>query len=254
MKKINWIQILRIALLVVFVVAAFNIGKTYYDYGKADRVYNSLQGEYVVIAGESSVDDKANSVEEKGLDITIDFGQLLARNEDVVGWLYCPDTVLNYPVVKGENNDEYLHADLDGNYLKSGSLFVDYRSGWPGEDYNHIIYGHSMKNGTMFRMLLKYRDQAYYDAHPILYYLTPGGNYELELFAGRTVLSNDNIYSFDLTKEGILELAKEYQKHSDFKNDVALSEEDIIVTLSTCSYENDDARYIALGRLKEIDK
>ena len=255
MKKGKWIRIFRVVLLAVFVVAAFHIGKTYYDYSKADQVYNDLQGEYVVIHNEASAESKIDATiasEKKGLDISIDFGQLLARNEDVVGWFYCPDTVLNYPVVKGADNDEYLHANLDGEYLKSGTLFVDYRNGALGEDANYLVYGHSMKNGTMFRMLMYYRDQAYYDAHPVFYYLTPEGNYELELFAGRAVLSNDPIYSFDLTKEELVELAKEYQKHSNFQNDVVISEDDVIVTLSTCSYENDDARYVVLGRLKEI--
>lgn len=252
MKKAHLIQILRIILLVIFLVAAINIGKTYYDYGKAEQVYGDLQGSYVAI-----VDDAMPSMdvteEPKGLDITIDFEALLARNEDVVGWIYCPDTVLNYPVAKGADNNEYLHANLDGEYLKSGTLFVDYRNGALGEDANYVIYGHSMKNGTMFRMLMKYKEQAYYDAHPVLYYLTPEANYELELFAGRTVLSDDRIYSFDLTKEEGIALAKEYQNRSHFKNDVVISEDDVIVTLSTCSYENDDARYIVLGRLKEIN-
>ena len=252
MKKIHLISILRIILLAIFLVAAINIGKTYYDYGKAEQVYGDLQGSYVAIVDDAMVATDV-AEETKGLDITIDFEALLARNEDVVGWFYCPDTVLNYPVAKGADNNEYLHANLDGEYLKSGTLFVDYRNGALGEDANYVIYGHSMKNGTMFRMLMKYKDQAYYDAHPVLYYLTPEANYELELFAGQTVLSNDRIYSFDLTKEEVFELAKEYQNRSHFKNEVVLSEDDVIVTLSTCSYENDDARYIVLGRLKEIN-
>lgn len=252
MKKGNWIRILRIALLVVFVVAAFNIGKTYYDYGKADQVYNTLQGEYVVITGESSIDDKVDVAEKQGLDITIDFKQLLARNEDVVGWLYCPDTVLNYPVVKGEDNNEYLHANLDGEYLKSGTIFVDYRNAALGDDLNYVVYGHSMKNGTMFRMLMKYKDQAYYDAHPVFYYLTPDGNYELELFAGLVVNEDDAIYSFDLEEKAFRKLLDAYRSRSTFSSDVVLEEDDMIVTLSTCSYENDEARYIVLGRLKEI--
>jgi len=254
LKRENWIRILRIVLLVVFTLAAFNIGKTYYDYGKADEVYNALQGEYVVITGESSADELVASTERRGLDITIDFKQLLARNEDVVGWLYCPDTVLNYPVVKGEDNDEYLHADLDGRYLKSGTLFVDYRNGALGEDLNYTIYGHSMKNGSMFRMLLKYRDQAYYDAHPVFYYLTPDANYALELFAGLMVNEDDQIYSYELTQEAFFDMIDSYRTRSTFNSNVTPDENDTIVILSTCSYEYDEARYIVLGRLKEIDK
>lgn len=253
LKKDKWILIIKIALLVIFVVAAYNIGKTYYEYNEAKKVYNDLQGKYVEIVDEPILSEGADKSEEKGLDITIDFEQLLTRNEDVVGWLYCPDTVLNYPVVQGEDNDEYLHADLDGNYLKSGSLFVDYRNGALGDDLNYIIYGHSMKNGSMFRMLLKYRDQAYYDAHPVYYYLTPDANYELELFAGLIVNEDDRIYSHDLTYDEFFDMIDSYTTRSTFKSDVIPDKGDMIITLSTCSYEYDEARYIVLGRLKQIE-
>lgn len=252
MNQRRILRIIRIVLIVIFLVAAGNIAKTYYEYEKADTIYSDMQNEYVETKVEASQEKEATA-EKKEPSISVDFSALLARNEDVVGWLYCPDTVINYPVVRGEDNDEYLHADLDGKYLKSGTLFVDYRNEEVGDDYNYIIYGHSMKNGTMFHDLTKYKDKAHYEAHPVLYYLTPEGNYELELFIGTVLDGNDKIYSYNLTEEEFRTLLNDYRRKSSFSSDIAPEENDIIVTLSTCSYEFDNARYVVIGRLKPIE-
>lgn len=240
MKRRKIVKTINIVLIAVFVIAAFNIGKIYYDYNKAGNTYEEIQDEYVATNKEESKPEPL---------ITIDFDALLNRNKDITGWLYCPDTIINYPVVQGENNDQYLRRDLDGKYLVSGTLFADYRNGALDEDANYIIYGHNMKNGTMFSILAKYKQQTYYDQHPIMYYLTPDGNYKIELFAGLVVKRDDKIYLPNQSEEEFLELINEYRAKSTFKSDVGLEYNDIIVTLSTCSYEFDNARYIVIGRL-----
>lgn len=254
MKHRIFIKIITIVLIAVFVIAGFKIGKIYYDYNKADNVYEVMQDEYV-----ATKEVESNAEATQGNDeqppksteppIAIDFDALLNRNKDVIGWLYCPDTVINYPVVQGQNNDQYLRKDLDGKYLVSGTLFADYRNGALDEDANYIIYGHNMKNGTMFSSLAKYKQQSYYDQHPIMYYLTPDGNYKLELFAGLVVKRDDKIYLPNQSEEEFAELIEEYRAKSTFKSDIELEYNDTIVTLSTCSYEFDNARYIVIGRL-----
>ncbi|MBE6796837.1 MAG: class B sortase [Ruminococcaceae bacterium] len=254
MKNRKFIKIINTVLIVVFVFAAFNIGKIYYDYNKANNTYEVIQDEYV-----AAKDVESNSEATQGNEdqppkeivppIAIDFDALLDRNKDVIGWLYCPDTVINYPVVQGKNNDRYLRKDLDGKYLVSGTLFADYRNGELNEDANYIIYGHNMKNGTMFSSLAKYKQQSYYNQHPIMYYLTPDGNYKLELFAGLVVKRDDKIYLPNQSEEEFTELIEKYRAKSTFKTNVELEYSDTIVTLSTCSYEFDNARYIVIGRL-----
>jgi len=257
LKKKRAIKIVNIVLIAVFVIAAFNIGKIYYDYGKADSAYENIQDEYVTSNNDVVIPDETDSDDTEPpkateLSITIDFDSLLSRNKDVIGWLYCPDTVINYPVVQGENNDQYLRKDLDGKYLVSGTLFADYRNGTLGEDANYIIYGHNMKNGTMFSLLAKYKQQSYYDQNPVMYYLTPDGNYKLELFAGLVIKRDDKIYLPNQSKEEFAELIEEYRAKSTFKSDVELEYNDTIVTLSACSYEFDNARYIVMGKLVEL--
>lgn len=257
MKHGKFIKIINIILIAIFVIAAFNIGKIYYDYNKADNTYEGIQDEYVATKEVESTPEVTQGSENQQPiitepPITIDFNALLNRNKDVIGWLYCPNTVINYPVVQGANNDQYLRRDLDGKYLVSGTLFADYRNGALDEGANYIIYGHNMRNGTMFSVLAKYKQQSYYDQHPIMYYLTPDGNYKLELFAGLVVKHDDKIYLPNQNEEEFSELIKEYRAKSTFKSNVNLEYNDTIVTLSTCSYEFDHARYIVIGRLTAV--
>ena len=254
MKNRKFIKIINTVLIAVFVFAAFNIGKIYYDYNKANNTYEVIQDEYIATKevepnSEATQGNEDQPPKEIAPPIAIDFDALLDRNKDVIGWLYCPDTVINYPVVQGENNDQYLRKDLDGKYLVSGTLFADYRNGELNEDANYIIYGHNIKNGTMFSSLAKYKQQSYYNQHPIMYYLTPDGNYKLELFAGLVVKRDDKIYLPNQSEEEFAELIEEYRAKSTFKSDIELEYNDTIVTLSTCSYEFDNARYIVIGRL-----
>lgn len=252
LKNKTIIRIIYTVLIAIFVLAAFNIGKIYYDYNKADSTYAGIQKEYVAPeATQNSDEPPSTSIEPP---VTIDFDALLDRNRDVIGWLYCPDTVINYPVVQGENNNQYLRKDLDGKYLASGTLFADYRNGALNEDANYIIYGHNMKNGSMFNSLAKYKQPSYYDQHPILYYLTPDANYKLELFAGLVVKRDDALYLPNQNKEEFRKLIEQYRAKSTFQSDVELTDDDIIVTLSTCSYEFDHARYVVMGRLTAISR
>ncbi len=258
MKRRRIIKIINIVFIAIFVIAAFNIGKIYYDYNKADSTYEEIQNEYVASNEELPVPEQTENNAPEPTNppetpITVNFDSLLNRNKDVVGWLYCPDSVINYPVVQGKNNDQYLRRDLDGKYLVSGTLFADYQNGALDEDANYIIYGHNMKNETMFSILAKYKQQAYYDQHPVMYYLTPDGNYKIELFAGLVVKRDDKIYNPKIDEEEFTTLLNDYRAKSTFKSNVELEYNDTIVTLSTCSYEFDNARYIVIGRLVPVE-
>ena len=227
------------------------------EYRKSDQQYTEIQNDYIIITTSSSEqlreEEIAPDSEKLTAPITVDFERLLRSNGDVVGWLYCENSVINYPVVQGNDNDEYLHKGLDGEYLRSGTLFVEAHNQTITWDPNYIIYGHSMKNGSMFGMLLHYKKQSYYDANPVMYYLTPEADYRIELFAGKVVKTTDPIYS---VKDGSAEFYDHVQAIRDkstFHSDVTFTEQDTIVTLSTCSYEFDQARYVVLGKLVPIE-
>lgn len=229
-------------LTAVFAVSAFHIIKITLDYKKADKANTELQERFVQEVEpttEPVADEKKIQVP-----ISIDFDALKQENSDIIGWIYCPDTPINYPVVKGKDNNQYLRADLNGKYLVSGTIFADYRNGNIGDDRNYIVYGHNMKNSTMFGTLVKYKEQSYYDAHPVLYFLTPENNYVIELCAGAVVKRDSDIYQPTPQETTVTEIVGK----STFNSTVELTESDDIITLSTCSYEFNNARYVVIGK------
>lgn len=185
--------------------------------------------------------------------IEVDFEVLWETNEDVVGWIYCEDTPINFPVVQAEDNDYYLRRLIDGTWNSSGTLFADYRNAADFSDSNTIIYGHNMKNKGMFGTLSNYKEQSYYDEHPLMWLLTPDGNYKVELIAGYVTSSTSEIYSIGQPEEEVLALAEQSIEKSTFISDVQVLQGDRFVTLSTCSYEYDNARYVLIGRLIPLD-
>lgn len=184
--------------------------------------------------------------------IAVDFDALWETNQDVVGWLYCEDTPINLPLVQAEDNDYYLHRLMDGTYNSAGTLFVDCRNAGDFSDKNTILYGHNMKNKEMFGTLSNYRGQSYYEAHPIMWLLTPEETFQVALIAGYVTASDSKIYSFGLTEEDVSALVEESIKQSTFQSGFQAAQADRYVTLSTCSYEYDNARYVLIGCLRSL--
>lgn len=182
--------------------------------------------------------------------IQVNFWGLQEINPDVVGWLYSEGTTINYPVLQGDNG-YYLKHLMDGSYNADGSIFVDSNNQAGFADGNTIIYGHNMKDGMMFAELLNYADQAYYEAHPVIWLLTPGQNYQIILFAGYTTDGNSDTYTvFDSVSDALYTYGEERIQMSDFQADVRLKKGEQLVVLSTCAYSKENARYAVHGILR----
>jgi len=183
-------------------------------------------------------------------DMAIDFEALHAINRDAVAWLYCPDTVIDYPIVRATEYDYYLHRLPDGTYNANGTLFIDYN--WKDfSDKLTIVYGHNMKSGRMFGSLTNYKRQEYFDAHPYLYlYTEEGEKYRVDLMYGCVIGAGqwrDRAFMFDVNLDSLLAYA---QNKTTFTSNVQYTRNDRVIALSTCSYEFDDARYVLLGVLR----
>ena len=181
----------------------------------------------------------------------INFDILKSKNKDIVAWIYSEGTPINYPIVQSKDNDYYLRRLLDGTYNQGGTIFMDYRNNKNFEDYNTIIYGHNMKNNTMFGTFINYKNQEYFNEHPYIYLFTENKKYKIELFAGYVTSSKNDIYKFPQninTNEKLIKIAKE---KSTFKSNTNVISEDKIITFSTCSYDFEDARYVLLGVAKD---
>ncbi len=237
---------LLIVLLGVFAYSVYRIGGYLLEKRRSEEM--AATAAQFVHTPEPLETDPHELPEEEEQPLEVDFDALRQLNGDVVAWLYVPGTRINYPVVQGHDNNYYLYRLLDGTWNDNGTLFLDYRCRADFSDENSIIYGHHMRSGTMFATLTKYKDQSFYDEHPFLYLTTPTQKYRVDLFAGCIVEVDANIYQNEIPPEC---LAK-YIGRSTFYPNHDIAAEGPILTLSTCSFEFENARYVVLGVLVPI--
>lgn len=175
----------------------------------------------------------------------VDFDALWEINPDVVGWIYIPDTTVNYPILQGETNDTYLYHLVTGKYNRSGSIFMDHRNKPDYSDQNTVIYGHHMGDGTMFADIVKFKRQSYFDAHPTGYLFTPERTYVLTFFTAYVTDMSDDAWRRDFpSQEVYAEWIQDSASRSEVNCGLLPVLTDQILTLSTCTYEYDDARFI----------
>lgn len=261
MKKATVVRTVLILFFVaVFLFSSMKLYGIYAEYEHGTKSYEEITEQYI-----SSIADaegtEPDSTENPNLieplettPITVDFDALLEENSDVVGWLYCEDTPINYPIVQSKDNDYYLRRLLDGTWNIAGTIFMDYRNTSDFSDWNSIIYGHNMNNDSMFGTLQDYKKQEYYEEHPVLYLLTPTQDYKIQLISGYTTPATEaKTYGFPDSIEGRDELIENAVQRSTFEAEVQIGEENRIITLSTCAYEYEDARYVLVGILEPLN-
>lgn len=247
----------QIILGVVMLVLIWKMGVYFVDERKSLDFSKDLQESVILIENPTGNEAGQNSQETEGTqeatDIpeAIDFDSLHEISRDAIAWIYVPGVEINDVVAQAKDNDYYLHRLLDGTKASGGTLFVDFRNSADLSDWNTVIYGHNMKNGTMFAFLLDYGNPDYYEEHPVIYLYTPGKRYKIELIAGYTTSVDDPVYSAPATKESRNAILDHAHKVSTFISDVTVGDGDRLVTLSTCSYAYDDARYVVIGKLME---
>ncbi len=207
-----------------------------------------------------NTDDRTGSDDQRSEDLSkpvdlpeINFKALKEVNPDVTGWIYSPDTTINYPVVQGDDNAYYLKHLADGTENRNGCPFLDVQNRPDFTDDNSIIYGHHMQNGTMFAGISWYEDQSYYDEHPVMYLMTPSATYRIELFSGYITTMDSSAYmqNFGSVREHT-DWLKEVSGRSDFRANLEISAYDRVITLSTCAYRLENARYVLHGKLMEL--
>ena len=183
----------------------------------------------------------------------MDFETLQSQNPDIVGWIYCPDTNINYPIVQGDSNQAYLYRSHTGERNANGSIFLDFRNLRDFSDFNNIIYGHNMGVGEMFGTLKQFADQKFYEEHPVMWLLTPDKAFRLDLIAGMVTPSDSETYELFSYQEDLHERMEYALSHSSFDaGEVDISRIQQVLTLSTCSYEYATARYVVIGSMVEI--
>lgn len=235
--------LLIISLLSFFFVFCFSSYKLvgyYLQRHKEEIVVNELVKDYEIVLPPD---------EEDICPISIDFDSLKKKNSHIVAWIYSESLSLNYPIVKGNDNSEYLHKGLDGNYLFAGTLFLDFLNNSDFSDMNNIVYGHNMGNGTMFHNIVKFKKQSFYDQNHVIWLLTPDETYHLLPFSGMVVKTKSDAYRIFRDENYFKKFINIAKDASSFTSDVDLSDCDRVVTLSTCTYDFYNARYVLICKM-----
>ena len=189
---------------------------------------------------------------------TVDFDALRETGPDIIGWLTLPDTAINYPVTQTDDNEYYLHHLYDGTYNKTGCLFADYENQEDFSDRNTIIYGHNMRDGSMFATLNEYDEQSYYDGHPQMYLVTPDGGYVVEIFTAFVAKpsesgSDTSPWRLSFKDDGAYTTwLSEMAGRSVIETDVTVTSSDKVLTLSTCTPRG-ASRFIVMGKLAAVN-
>lgn len=235
------LNVITVCLIGIILVSGYKIGKTMWEYQVAKSAYTNIS-------------EKTAKVDPKQFTGVVDWKALKKVNPDVQGWLYQKGTVINYPVVQGTDNDTYLHTRFDKQWSGGGTLFVDCRMEKDFKGFNSIIYGHHMKDGSMFRSIRGYtKEDGYYDKHKTLELATSHGNYHLVVFSAFiTKATDEDTYKMtydEAEKQAYIDRAWERSELPITRDSVDVTKNDRLVTLSTCAYDYEEARYIVMCKM-----
>ena len=266
--------VLAVLCIIFLIIVAFSGWKVYsilHGYKAAEKRYDSLAGSVIASAASGKDETAAPSPASQSdgkppvyqpentsppletSPVSVDFDELSRYGGRVIGWIYLPDTVISYPVAQSSDNEFYLERFLDGTPISGGTLFADYICPSDFSGRNTIIYGHNMKDGSMFALVDDYSDQNFYEEHPVMYLNTPSQNYRVDIFSGFTTDPESFVYATTFSSdEDYTSFLRSLVASSEIKCDIEPSSNDRIITLSTCTYSGADVRFVVCGILREI--
>ncbi|MBS6939659.1 MAG: class B sortase [Lachnospiraceae bacterium] len=230
-----------------------------YYYMKQDRnekVYEEVQKEAV-----KPVEEKEEETpQESHVEIPINFAELQAKNPDIYAWIQIDGTNINYPLVQSATDNEYyLNHTIEGQEGYPGSIYTENGNTKEFTEFNTVIYGHDMKDGSMFQNLHNYTDMTYMQQHPNVIIYTPDQKLTYQIFAATVYDDRHILYSFDFAFE------EERQKFLDsiynakdlgkvIREDVSVNTDSRILTLSTCMTGQDEKRFLVEAVLVNEEK
>lgn len=205
------------------------------------REYNRGRDAYDAISEQALTQDGAPGV---------DFDALRRINPEVAGWIRYDAAHIDYPVVRGSDNDKYLYTMFDGRSGGCGTLFIDADISEPFRQFSTIIYGHHMRDGSMFGSLKKLRDPSFCEENPRMKLYTPDENYDLEIWAFLNQPADSDLYDLYMsTEEERAEYIEMVRGLASYTTDISVTPSDRLVILSTCAYEYKNARYVVICKM-----
>ena len=248
---------------VILVYSLIRIVMIQQEYRMANTIYEESRTEYLHALDQTegaqnpeTLED-ANKSEADFPDVYADIKGIQQKNPDVIGWIWIPDTSINYPILQGKDNQRYLNLSYDQKRSISGSIFMDYRNASDFSDNNSILYGHNMKNETMFGGLKRYLEQDYMRDHSYLYLFKEQSIMKYHIFAAYKTQASSKSYvrTFQDPMNFESYLAYVHSCINDQQLDAPVQETPLIL-LSTCTSVNMNERLVvhaAFVSEKEID-
>lgn len=243
------------------------------DYRKADQLYERTAAEYVILpererneTGEQAVTGEGQNSEDGAQSSTmaaadgdwwklmrVDLGRLSRNFPDVVGWIAFENENISYPVVYSGDNTKYLRTAYTGAYANAGSIFLEGQNTPDFSDPHTLIYGHNMHDLSMFGKLKYYISQeGYLEEHQYFQIFTVDKVYRYQVFAAEEVSETSGIYDVKEAKEhGIRDLANTLIKGAYYKTDLSVGTGDLIITLSTCTADDEKRLIVSAVRVDE---
>ncbi|WP_311408887.1 class B sortase [Lancefieldella parvula] len=227
--------ILLIVGIALLIAAAIMFAKTQVDYYAQDVINQEL-------ASYTTVPEKKDEAP------VVDWAGLKAVNSQVVGWIQIPGSQVNYPVYQTTDNEYYLHTNAKGEWSIGGQIFMDYENNPNGLiDQQTILYGHHMRNGSMFQFIGALNDQSTFNKVETIWYVTPTQAYELEpVFTYHTDEDDDEVRQFNFTSVDEFRsylkdrLSRAVSSRSDASEVISRAEH--VLTLFTCNYTDQYGR------------
>ena len=239
--------IILVVALAVFCFSAFQLFKILKGYHDGRSEYDK---------------DRKLAVEEKKGDgedqFSVNFDELMKMNPDTIGWIrFHPEpSQISYPIVKGKDNSEYLKKTFSANENTLGAIFLNVDNNADFMDKNTIIYGHRMKDGSIFRHLQDYEEKSFWESNPYFYIYTPDGReitYHI-YSAGQVEDTSDTYLTSFESEEAYQSFLNMTKEASLYDTGVELNAQSAIVTLSTCTSASDNHRFVVRGvKEKEVN-
>ena len=241
----------------IVLIAVIGLAVLYGDYLSADSFYKQTEETYVIYMNSSDAitfpdgdelkDNSSNRTEltpVKWQDIAeVDFDGLRSINEDIVGWIYFENVAISYPVLQGRTDDDYIGTTYAGESSREGSIFLESMNSPDFSDFHTVIYGHNMRNLSMFgKLRYYYKESGYYNDHKYFQIITPDKKYRYEIIAYKHVEDDDAIYKVEGIGDANDFAQSAIMNGSKTGMNVQVSENDHIVTLSTCT--SGDNRFV----------
>ena len=265
--KKNWLNIGIILGAIIMVIAAVNIGLSLLDYQKASTVYDDLEQDYVIVADQEKKEDKNQpaSQEQPSQEtpevaeipwnemVKVNMEGLQELNPDIKGWIYFENETISYPILQGKDNEEYIRTTYNGKKATAGSIFMDVENKADFTDNHTLIYGHNMKDLTMFGKLKYYKtDEDYFPDHKYFQIITSNKKLRYQVFAYKEVEEDSLIYAvYSNSNTDFYKFAKNViSSANQCPEGVIVGYDDRVVTLSTCT-DRDDKRFVVCGILVE---